>query len=119
MAITGNCSKNHMVCEGALSAMTQGEVEAQLASLDSWQLREHQLHRMFRCRDFSESVRLVTQIARISEGINHHPDFCVKDKRQVSVGIWTRRMNRLTALDFELATSINAAYRQLSTELTS
>lgn len=115
MTISRADGKNHTVCEGALSAMTDDEVEAGLARLNDWQLREGQLHRTFRCRDFADSVRLVTQIAQISEHLNHHPNFCVTNKRQVSAAIWTHKMNCLTTLDFELAEAISAAYDDRST----
>jgi 4a-hydroxytetrahydrobiopterin dehydratase len=111
--------KNHSVCVGALSALTDEDVEVQLASLADWAIRDGRLERTFHCRTFLESIGLVNELARISEDLNHHPNFCVADKRRVSVFIWTHKMNCLTNLDFDLARSITAAYDNLSVSVTS
>lgn len=105
---------NHAVCCGETSALSDAQVNSSLASLMGWEVLDGHLERTFGCRNFAESIEFVNQLARISEEINHHPNFCVNNKRQVSVVIWTHKMNCLTQLDFDLAGSIDAAYQDLS-----
>lgn len=106
--------RNHSVCDGDAAGLTVDEAQARLSSLAGWELRDGKLHRTFRCTDFAESIALVDRIAQISESLNHHPNFAVTDKRQVSLVVWTHKMNCLTAMDFELAASIEAAFGEKS-----
>ncbi|MCD2157879.1 4a-hydroxytetrahydrobiopterin dehydratase [Rhodococcus cerastii] len=80
-------------------------------------MRAGRLERTFRCRDFPESIAFLTRIARASETLNHHPNFCVTDKREVSVSIWTHKLDALTSLDFELAAALDDEYTAVSAEV--
>ncbi|CAM4192935.1 Putative pterin-4-alpha-carbinolamine dehydratase [Mycobacterium basiliense] len=102
--------KPHAVCDGAAVALNAADIAVRLNSMPGWQLVDGHLHRTFHCASFAESVGFVTQLAMLAERHNHHPDFAVTNKREVSVVIWTRQSRCLTPVDFDLAHAITAAY---------
>lgn len=110
-------ARDHTVCEGELAKLDANEVAARMPSLPEWVLIDDRLHRTYRCESFLESISFVQEMARIAEQIHHHPEFCLRDKRLVSVTIWTHKMDCLTPLDFDLAAAIDEAHTQLSAEV--
>lgn len=109
--------KDHTVCDGMLTALTGAEASERSRSVPLWTLHEGRLERTYLCRSFAESIAFVNRMAQISEQINHHPNFCVTDKRKVSVTIWTHKLDCLTTLDFELAAGLDEGHAQATAEV--
>ncbi|TIR46475.1 MAG: 4a-hydroxytetrahydrobiopterin dehydratase, partial [Mesorhizobium sp.] len=62
--------------------------------------------RSFTFSDFSEAFAFMTRVALVAEKIDHHPDWSNVYKT-VNVTLNTHDAGGLTALDFELARTMN------------
>jgi 4a-hydroxytetrahydrobiopterin dehydratase len=101
----------------ARKALDQNDIAARLATLNdkdgnAWSLQNGKLHREFRFRDFVQAFGFMSQAALVAERMNHHPEW-FNVYRTVRVELMTHDANGLTALDFELATAMNAIAAEL------
>lgn len=88
------------------SRLEAAEVEARLAQLPGWQLRDGKLCRQFRFADFSEAFAFMTRSALAAEQLNHHPEWFNVYNR-VDVALTTHDAAGITELDFRLASAMN------------
>ena len=72
--------------------------------LPGWTFSEDQstLHRRFEFDDFARAFAFMTQMAKVSEELNHHPDWRNVDRR-VEVTLTTHDVGGLTLLDLKWA----------------
>jgi 4a-hydroxytetrahydrobiopterin dehydratase len=105
---------NHDVCDGSARALTDAEIHLRTSALPGWHLREDRLHRTFRFATFAESMRFVHDLGKLAEVLNHHPNFCVEDKRRVHVVLWTHQMSCLTEHDFVLASALSQDFDRIA-----
>lgn len=104
--------ENH-AAGGYIDPMSPSEKAERLGVIQDWQLRGERLSRTYACATFAESISFITDVAAVAERLNHHPHLCLEDKRQVTVTLWTHKLDRLTWLDFDLAAEIDAVYAAL------
>ena len=88
------------------SRLEPAEVEARLARLPGWQLRDGKLCRQFRFADFSQAFAFMTRSALAAEQLNHHPEWFNVYNR-VDVALTTHDAAGITELDFRLAAAMN------------
>jgi 4a-hydroxytetrahydrobiopterin dehydratase len=81
---------------------TADEIEAHLAPLAAWHVRDGRLHRDLVFDSFDRAFGFMTAVALIAQRMDHHPEFRNTYNR-VSLTLWTHDAGGLTALDFELA----------------
>ena len=91
------------------AVLTDAEVDAALAGLDSWYRDGDEIIRAFECASFADAVAFVVRIGFFAEAANHHPDIDVR-WRTVRVALTTHDAGGLTALDLDLATRITTAF---------
>lgn len=89
-----------------------GERDARLAELNaryggSWEIREGKLHRRFEFIDFVQAFGFMTRVALQAERLDHHPEWS-NVYRTVVIDLATHDAGGITALDYELATRIEA-----------
>ncbi len=78
------------------------EIQARLAALPGWELREEKLAREYRFADFVAAFGFMTRLALEAEKADHHPDWSnVYDR--VVVQLWTHSVGGLSEADFALA----------------
>jgi 4a-hydroxytetrahydrobiopterin dehydratase len=82
--------------------LTAEEIEAQLAPLAAWHVRDRRLHRDLVFGSFDRAFGFMTAVALIAQRMDHHPEFR-NEYNRVSLTLWTHDAGGLTALDFELA----------------
>ncbi|MBW2424221.1 MAG: 4a-hydroxytetrahydrobiopterin dehydratase [Deltaproteobacteria bacterium] len=88
------------------NALARGEVDARLARLEGWQLRDGKLHRDFRFGSFVEAFGFMSRVALVAEKLDHHPEWSnVYDR--VAVDLVTHDAQGITELDFTLAERMN------------
>ena len=90
----------------SLRALDPAEIEARLASVDGWELRDGMLRREFVFANFVEAIGFMTRAAIHAERLNHHPDWS-NLYNKVRVGLETHDVGGISHLDFELATTMN------------
>ena len=54
--------------------LSEKEIEDALADLDSWQVVDGKLHRLFRFADFTEAFGFLTKVAIEANSMWHHPE---------------------------------------------
>lgn len=87
--------------------LRRDEVEAGLATLRGWQIREDELVAHFRLSSFRDAVAFTVQIADVADELDHHPEWRVAYRR-VEVTTTTHDAGGLTRLDITLATRVSA-----------
>lgn len=87
--------------------LTQAEIKAALQALDGWSVVDGKLHREFKFKDFVEAFTFMSQVARIANTMDHHPEwFNIYNK--VVVDLMTHDVgNALSNLDVEMAQQMN------------
>jgi 4a-hydroxytetrahydrobiopterin dehydratase len=88
--------------------LSKEAVAEALAGLDGWSLARDggSIARTFTFRNFSEAFAFMTRVALAAEKMDHHPDWSNVYKT-VNVTLNTHDAGGLTALDFELAKTMD------------
>ncbi len=74
---------------------------------EPWQISGNNLVKQFVFKDFAAAFGFMAQVALRAEKLNHHPDWSNSYNR-VNISLTTHDAGGLTALDFRLASFINA-----------
>lgn len=82
------------------------EITRELATLDGWTREGDKLFREFQFADFVAAFGFMTRVALIAEKLDHHPEW-FNVYRTVRVHLATHDAGGITALDFELARTMN------------
>ena len=77
------------------------------AEVSSWTLREKELERTWRCRDFAAAIAFIDRVAEVAEAEGHHPDLHLTAYRDLRIVLWTHAAGGLTPNDFILAAKID------------
>lgn len=83
------------------------EIQRRLGSLPGWSRKGDVLTKIFQFRDFTGSMELVNNIARVAERANHHPDMDIRYNK-VIIALTTHDAGGITKKDLDLATEIEA-----------
>ena len=86
---------------------TDEQVQAGLAELDGWELRDGRLRKQFTFRTFLRAIAFVNSVAYLAEGAGHHPDITI-NYNKVTLRMITHSEKALTDRDFSLARDIEA-----------
>jgi 4a-hydroxytetrahydrobiopterin dehydratase len=86
---------------------SQEQVQAGLAELDAWELRDGRLRKEFTFRTFLRALAFVNSVAYLAEGAGHHPHITI-NYNKVTLRIITHSAGALTDRDFSLARDIDA-----------
>jgi len=92
---------------GAMTLLSDAEIDARLAELSGWERAGHAIEKRFQRGDFVGSIAFVDSLVGPAEALNHHPDLAISWDT-VTVTISTHSEGGLTAADFELAAKIDA-----------
>ena len=89
------------------------DLHAAMADLPHWEVPDKALFRAVQSPTFRDGVRLVDQVAVVSEQLDHHPDI---DTRwtTVSFTLCTHSAGGITAKDIDLAGRIDAIVDRLA-----
>lgn len=90
-----------------LEILSDEALKSGLTSLDGWTVEDGKLHREFRFPDFVSAFKFMTDVAKVAEEMNHHPDWSNIYNRVV-VDLVTHDAGALTQLDFDLARRMSA-----------
>jgi 4a-hydroxytetrahydrobiopterin dehydratase len=82
------------------------EIEAGLAELAGWEVRDGKLHRHFEFGSFVEAFGFMASAALVAEKMDHHPEWS-NVYNQVDVELSTHDAGGVTEFDFELARAMN------------
>ncbi len=83
------------------------QVQAGLAELDGWELRDDRLRKQYTFRTFLRAIAFVNSVAYLAEAAGHHPDITINYNR-VTLRLITHSEGALSDRDFSLAQEIDA-----------
>jgi len=99
--------KTCVPCRGGVPPLTSGQIETLTPELDRWMVRSnHHLEKDYVFANFQTALAFVNKVGAIAEEQGHHPDICLA-WGQVSIKIWTHKIDGLTESDFILAAKID------------
>ncbi len=85
---------------------SEKQVQAGLAELDGWALRDDRLRKRFTFRTFLRAIAVVNSVAYLAEAAGHHPDITINYNR-VTLRLITHSEGALSDKDFSLAREID------------
>ncbi len=77
-----------------------------LEKVEGWKLTDNKIQRIYRFKDFQESIKFVNKVAKLAEDEGHHPDIKILWNK-VTLALTTHAINGLSQNDFILAAKIN------------
>src|SRR6187401_3481697 len=86
--------------------LTETELNASLAELPGWEIREGWLRRTYKTPGWPHTLLLAQTIGYLAEAAWHHPDLSL-GYAQVTVKLQTHRVRSVTFSDTELAAKID------------
>jgi 4a-hydroxytetrahydrobiopterin dehydratase len=97
----------------AIEKMSSAQVEAELKSLNGWELKNDKLHRELKFKNFVQAWGFMTQIAILAQEMDHHPEWFNVYSR-VTIDLTTHEANGISSRDFELAQKIDKVVASIS-----
>lgn len=73
-----------------------------------WEEVDGKLEKNYTFKSQTELVNFMLQIAVYADQLNHHPDFRIHKAFQLEIKIFSHDVNKITALDHQLAEFINS-----------
>lgn len=104
-------------CRGGDPSLTDAEVAELLPHVPEWQLVVRdgipQLQRIFKFKNYAQSVEFTNKVAAIAEEQDHHP-LIVLEWGRVTVHWWTHVVKGLHKNDFIMAAKTDALWKSLT-----
>ena len=102
-------------CRGGIPPLTRDEAQRLQAQAPNWQLADdaHRIERMFRFRNFRESLTFVQEVGELAETEGHHPDISF-GWGSATVSLSTKKIKGLHENDFIMATKIDRIFDRSS-----
>jgi len=92
--------------------LTQEGIEELLQKVEGWKVDDDlYLIKKYTFPDYKSGFQFLTEVVRIAEEQNHHPDFSFTAKNKLTLTIYTYVVNGLTENDFILAAKYDAIQR--------
>jgi 4a-hydroxytetrahydrobiopterin dehydratase len=101
-------TKSCIPCRGGVPPLPPDAVEQLLSQVAGWTHERHRrIAKTFHFGKFTETIAFVNRIAELAEAEGHHPVMHV-GFRELTIEIWTHKIEGLTESDFVLAAKIDA-----------
>jgi 4a-hydroxytetrahydrobiopterin dehydratase len=88
------------------SVLSETELNANLAQLKEWTVKDGKLHRQFKFPSFVEAFGFMSSLALVAEAMGHHPEWFNVYSR-VTIDLTTHDAGGITQKDLELARRAN------------
>ena len=100
-------------CRGGVPALSPQQIEPLMAQLEGWLLQENKmLVKSYPFKNFVDGMAFANAITPVAEAEGHHPDLYIR-WGEVSVFMWTHKIEGLTESDFFMAAKIDRVHEQL------
>ena len=81
------------------------EIEQRLDELGDWDREGDEMTKVFEWDDFPSAIKFVTDVAKLAERYDHHPDIDIRYNK-VRLTLSTHSEGGLTSIDFDMANEI-------------
>ena len=104
-------------CEGGVEPTPPEEAKKQIEKLPGWKLSSDgtMIRKQWVVKDFMTAINFFSEIARIAEAEDHHPDLHLTGYRNVAIELSTHAIGGLSENDFILAAKIDQLPVELKT----
>ncbi len=82
------------------------ESEALLPQVPAWSLKDKEIKREFRFKDFGQAMQFTNKVAEIAVEQDHHPDISISYNK-VTLALTTHKIGGLSINDFIMAARID------------
>ena len=94
-------------CKGGVPPLKGKELDDLARQVRGWKvIEEHHIEKSVRFSDFVSALEFVKAIGAVAEEQGHHPDILLR-WGNVTITIWTHKVDGLTESDFILAAKID------------
>ena len=90
-----------------MALLSEAEIEEGLNGLSGWEKKGNEIVKVYKNKNFVESIGFVNKVAILAEKADHHPDILIQYKN-VTLTLSTHSQGGLTGKDFKLAGEIDA-----------
>ena len=90
-----------------MALLSEAEIEEGLNGLRGWEKKGNEIVKVYKNKNFVESIGFVNKVAILAEKADHHPDILIQYKN-VTLTLSTHSQGGLTGIDFKLAGEIDA-----------
>lgn len=88
-------------------ALSDIEIQRSLGTLSGWSRKADTITKTYHFATFPAGIAFIARVADVAESMQHHPDIDIRYTK-VTFALSTHDSGGITALDFELATQIEA-----------
>ena len=83
--------KKCVPCEGGVPPLNSEQVAEYRKQTPDWAVEEDgkSISREFLFKNFKEALAFVNKVGKIAERLQHHPDICIKDYKDVFISTTT------------------------------
>lgn len=89
-----------------MTPLSSREVDGLLVQVPGWSLKDKEIKREFKLKDFRRAMDFVNKVAAIANEQDHHPDIHISYNK-VTLLATTHKIGGLSLKDFILAARIN------------
>lgn len=92
-----------------MSKLSDTQIEQLVDELQfNWQAENGVLTLEVKTKNFADSLWAVTEIGKIAEDMNHHPDLEIRNFNNLTIAISTHEVGGLTEQDFRFAERVDS-----------
>ena len=91
---------------GSVKRMDDLQIAEKLKTLPGWELKDGAIVKLYKFKDFLESMAFANRVAQLAEAQDHHPDILIRWNK-VTLTLVTHSAGGLTDKDFALARAID------------
>ena len=99
--------KKCRACEGWEKPFTKKEAQECLKQVKNWFLKDNEIEKEFKFKDFKEALGFINKVGDIAEEEGHHPDINLHSYKKVKIILSTHAIKGLSENDFILAAKID------------
>jgi 4a-hydroxytetrahydrobiopterin dehydratase len=85
--------------------LDEEEIEQRIDELGDWEREGDEIQKVFEFDDFATAIKFVTDVAKLADRYDHHPDIDIRYNK-VKLVVTTHSEGGLTSLDFDFAGEI-------------
>ncbi len=85
--------------------LSSREVEDKIKDLEGWEVSGNEIRKVYKMKNFIDSIGFVNKVAILAEKADHHPDILIKYSK-VSISLSTHSEGGITEKDFNLAAQV-------------
>ncbi len=86
--------------------LNDAQIQETLQKIQGWQLKDGAIVKLYKFKDFLESMAFANRVATLAEDADHHPDILIRWNK-VTLTMVTHSAGGLTEKDFALAQAID------------